>query len=390
MNRIVISVIALCVHIGMEAQSMDVVLESVEKNNIELQAVRKGNEAAVWEMKAGNNLEGLSVEYSPFYRKGVSGMASSELVVTQGFDFPTLYAARKKAGDLQQTVFDWQYQTVRRDILLEAKNLCIDLIFLEKERALLEMRGKNADSLLMLYEKKMAEGDATIIEINKIKMERMGVLADRAKNKAAHNVSMQALVALNGNEPLSFSESCYPDFVMENDWESMKERILSADPALRMLQAETEVSLQEVKVSKHTGIPKLEVGYRRNTEMREASNGFLVGASIPIFSNRHKVKAAKAQFVTAQMRRDNEYLQAENKVRAQYEEIKMLKSAVEVYDTHLMYATLEVLRTAVEEGGLSLADYYIEADAIYKGLQEHLRLENQYMKAVAEFYKNDL
>ncbi|MBO5026551.1 MAG: TolC family protein [Bacteroidaceae bacterium] len=391
MNKIIISIIALCVHAGAKAQDMEAVLQSIENNNKELQVIRKSNEASVLEVKAGNSLEDLSVEYSPFYRKGVRGVESSELVVTQGFDFPTLYASRRKSENLQQTVFDLQYLASRRDILLEAKNVCLDLILIEKRKAVLEVRSKNTDELLRLYEKKMEEGDATIIEINKIKMEQMGIAAEVARNESARRVSMQALVALNGGEPLSFSDCRYPAYSMEKeDYETLKERYVSADLTLRTAQAEAAVSRQEVKVNKQGAIPKLEVGYRRNTEMKNASNGFLVGASIPIFSNRRKVQAAKARFITAQMQQDNVRVQAENKVHALYEEMKTLKSAVEAYDTDLMYSTLGILRKAVEEGELSLTEYYTEADGIYESLLEYIELENQYMKVVADFCKNDL
>lgn len=40
-------------------------------------------------------------------------MASSELVVTQGFDFPTLYGARRKANRLQGEVKEMEYLTAR-------------------------------------------------------------------------------------------------------------------------------------------------------------------------------------------------------------------------------------------------------------------------------------
>ena len=63
------------------------------------------------------------MEYSPFYTRGITGMSSSELVVTQGFDFPTLYGARRKSGKVKQEALDRRYQAVRRDILLQAKNI---------------------------------------------------------------------------------------------------------------------------------------------------------------------------------------------------------------------------------------------------------------------------
>lgn len=39
---------------------------------------------------------------------------------------------------------------------------------------------------------------------------------------------------------------------------------------------------------------------------------------------------------------------------------------------------------------MSVIDYYVEADNIYGSLATYLNLENQYMKLLAEAYKNRL
>ena len=63
---------------GVGAQGIGDVLRSIEQNNKELQALRKDNEAATAEIKSQNNLEDPSVEYSPFFRRGARGVASSD------------------------------------------------------------------------------------------------------------------------------------------------------------------------------------------------------------------------------------------------------------------------------------------------------------------------
>ena len=138
--------------VSAKAQDINAVLKSVEQNNMELKALLKGNEVADIENKSQNTLEDLSIEYSPFFQSETSGIASSELVITQGFDFPTLYGARKKAGKLQRNVLDMQYQTARRDILVNAKKLCLDIINYNKQKQLLQERRKNADELLAMFE----------------------------------------------------------------------------------------------------------------------------------------------------------------------------------------------------------------------------------------------
>ena len=64
------------------------VLKEIEKGNLELQAKKLANSATVYDLAAENMPDAPSVEYSPFFHKGVSGVSSSELVVSQEFDFP--------------------------------------------------------------------------------------------------------------------------------------------------------------------------------------------------------------------------------------------------------------------------------------------------------------
>ena len=270
---------------SVQAQKIEEVLQSVEQNNKELQAVFHSTEAAKMEVQTQNNLEDPSVEYSPFFAKGVDGMASSELVVTQGFDFPTLYAARNRSGKLQKDVLDRQQQALRRDILLQTKNLCLDLIRLNQEQALLMERQKNADALLQLFEKRLKEGDANALEVNKIKMERMKVQTEVAQNHAAHRTALQQLLAMNGNLPLEFAEDRYPAVEAIRDYHTLYNEVMMQDADLQAADAASRAAAEQVNVNKQNWLPKLEVGYRRNTSVGEKSNGFLVGGSFPIFSN---------------------------------------------------------------------------------------------------------
>ena len=196
---------------GGKSQSIDELLQQIERNNKSLQALRQENEAARQEIRSQNNLEDPSVEYSPFYTKGTDGMSSSELVVSQGFDFPTRYAARRKSGRLQSEYLDRQYLVARRDLLLGARLQCLDLIRLNRTRELLEARLRNADELLALFEKRLEEGDASILEVNKIRMERMNATTELAQNESSRQQALAALQAMNGDQAVAFGATEYPE-----------------------------------------------------------------------------------------------------------------------------------------------------------------------------------
>lgn len=374
---------------SLQAQSLADVLGSVERNNTELKALRKGNEAARLDLKQANNLDGLSVEYSPFFNSAARGIASSELVVTQGFDFPTLYGARRKAARLQGEAIDMQYRTARRDVLLGAKQLCLDLIHMNKRRALLDERRRAADELLAMYTEKYDGGEATVIELNKVKMERMNLETELASAENDRAAALQQLRAMNGGEPVECTDTLYPPLPAGGD-EAMYAQAVSADLPAMAAAASVKAAEQDVKVSRQGWMPKLEVGYRRNTDGTDASNGFLIGGSIPLFANRHKVKAAKARQEEARMMQADARIKAEASARTAVADMARLRRSIAAYDVPLMRRTLSLLRTAVENGELSVTDYYVEAAGVYRNMQAYIDLERQYHGAVAELTKNSL
>lgn len=389
MKKIILAAMAFAAVVSAKAQDINAVLKSVEQNNMELKALLKGNEAADIENKSQNTLEDLSIEYSPFFQSETSGIASSELVITQGVDFPTLYGARKKAGQLQRNVLDMQYQTARRDILVNAKKLCLDIINYNKQKQLLQERRKNADELLAMFELKFKNGDATSLELNKIKLDRMNLETELVQADTKHANAMQQLQALNGGLPIEVNMTEYPQ-APADDEVTMYEKAVATDWTVRTAQASVLAAEQDVKVNKQSWIPKFEIGYRRNTEGDNASNGFLIGGSIPLFSSKNKVKIAKARQTEAVMQHANARINAENSARTMINQMKQLKASADAYDVPLMRQTLKLLRTAVENGEISVTEYYVEADNIYKNMITYMDIERQYQDALTEIYKNEL
>lgn len=409
MKKAILSIAAAILPLTAAAQDITGILQSIERNNKELQAARKSGEAQMLELKEQNTLDDTSIEYSPFFKSGAGGVASSELVVKQGFDFPTLYASRSKAEKRQQAVTDLKWLAVRRDVLAAAKALCLDLILINQERALLDKRRDNAARLLAMAEKRLSHGEGTILDVNKVKMERMNIETEVLANTAARSTALEALRAINGNIPIAVGMTEYPSAATSHpssatshqpsatshpsiaiDYQALLSNAVAAELTLRTAEAEVAVSQQDVKVNRMGLLPKLEIGYRRNTDGSEASNGFMVGASLPLFSGKSKIKTAKARLEETSLNLDNTRIQTESRIRSLIGELQQTRSAADVYDTDLLNTTLDLLYKAVEGGEITIMEYYVEADAIYKNLQAHLQLENQCQKILAEITRNEL
>ena len=174
------------------------------------------------------------------------------------------------------------------------------------------------------------------------------------------------------------------------DYNALYDEVLATDATLLAAAAAARAAEKNISVSRQSWLPKLEIGYRRNTSLDEKSNGFLIGGSLPIFSNRKKHQLDRAQAISAQYLLDNARLQAEAQVQSQFNEMQQLTTAMQAYDVELMHQTLDMLKEAVTAGQLSIIDYYTEADNVYRNLQAYMELENQYQKLMASIYKNRL
>ena len=392
MKKIFLTVALFCGLAGLHAQtgSIERVLKSIEQNNRELQAGEQNTRAEKLDVRNENNLEDPSVSYSRKFGEQDGVSPEIEFEVTQGIDFPTLYAQRRQYGKLQGRALDLQQAVLRRDILLRAKELCLDLIRLNQLKALYGQRLKNAEELNALFDERFEKGDVNILEVNKVKMELMNLRATVAENDAAYRTALQNLLAMNGNMPLEFDETVYPLVPELRSLEQVRDEVMGADYALKQAQAGSEAARKLVKVNRHGWLPKLEIGYGREGGSDAMLNGFVVGVSVPIFSNRGKVKAARARQAGAELAQEQVAQQVEADIQSLFNEATRLRASMQAYDTGLMDKTLSTLKQAVEAGQLSVLDYYSEAETVYASQEKLVDLENRYQKVVAQLYKNSL
>ena len=138
-------------------------------------------------------------------------------------------------------------------------------------------------------------------------------------------------------------------------------------------------------------MPRLELGYRRNTESGHPLNGVVVGFSFPLFENRSKVKIAKAQATSIDFLRENEWTKRRANLWQAYEEARNLQTSIDEYSTTFaQQQNLSLLKQALTGGEISLIEYFVEVSVIYQSHDNLLELENQYQKAMARLYKSRL
>lgn len=372
--------------------SIDQVLKSIETNNKSLQANTKMTDAQKLEAQTGKFLANPSVEWEQMWGNRNNPGSEYTLTVKQSLDFPTTYSNKNKLANLKANTIGFQSAAYRQQLLLNAKQTCIEIIYLRKQKSLLDERLANAETMFALYKKRFESGDANQLELNKIQLELLNAQNQSRLNKAALTAAEEQLRNLNGGNPITFDATDYPAGEELINFDQLQAAFMEADPNLKSLTGDQEIANREVKLSRSLTLPKFDVGYKRNAASDHvASNGFMVGVSIPLFENKNTVKKAKAQaeFATASL--EDNRLNLKTNLQQLYQQAEALQISRADYAKVLeQQRNIELLNKALNAGQLSVIDYFTELTTIYDSHQSYLDVEKEYHNILAQLYQYKL
>ena len=372
--------------------SIDAVLRSIEANNKELQANNQLTVSKKLEAKLDNNLPDPSVSYVHQYGNREGMGIQGELVASQSFDFPSVYVQKNKLAKSKAASFDRQDAEFRQQILLQAKEICLDLVLLNQQRALLDQRRQNAEQLAELYAMRLETGDANILETNKIDLELLNAKTEARMNESARIAKLQELATLNGGIAIDFTDTTYMSDGDILSFEELRAEAVTSNPQLLTLKSEQVAARRQLSVNKSKSLPGFELGYRMNTATGgERFNGFLVGVSIPLFSNRNNVKQAKAQALYTDLQLESTTTTVESELHQLYNQSVALKTSMDEYNTVLKSQnSLALLNKAIQTGQISMIEYFVDVTTFYQSMQNYMQLQNEYQKVMAQLYKYKL
>ena len=372
--------------------SIDQVLRNIETNNKSLQANTKMTDAQKLEAQTGKFLANPSVEWEQMWGNRNNPGSEYTLTVKQSLDFPTTYSNKNKLANLKANTIGFQSAAYRQQLLLNAKQTCIEIIYLRKQKSLLDERLANAETMFALYKKRFESGDANQLELNKIQLELLNAQNQSRLNKAALTAAEEQLRNLNGGKPITFDATDYPTGEELINFDQLQAAFMEADPNLKSLTGDQEIANREVKLSRSLTLPKFDVGYKRNAASDHvASNGFMVGVSIPLFENKNTVKKTKAQaeFATASL--EDNRLNLKTNLQQLYQQAEALQISRADYAKVLeQQRNIELLNKALNAGQLSVIDYFTELSTIYDSHQSYLDVEKEYHSILAQLYQYKL
>ena len=377
---------ALLASISLNAQSsVETALKAIEENNNTLKALKEITKSQKLENKTGIYLSNPEVGFNYLWGNPSTIGNRTDFSISQAFDIPTITGMKNKIADERNSLAEWQYKAERMNILLEAKQYCIELIYFNALKKELDIRLQHAQTIASGYQNRLNSGDANILEYNKAQLSLSATTGEIARIDVERNALLSQLKRLNGGldivmDDYQFNQKQLP--LNFDDWYLQAEQ---KNPILAYIKQEVVVSQKQVSLNKAKGLPTFSAGYMSENVVGQRFQGLTMGVSVPLWENKNRVKQAKSAVVAAQARQTDSKQQFYNQLQIQYNRALGLKNTAESYRKSLVMAnSTELLKKALDAGEISLLNYMVELGLYYNMVNQTLEAERDYQKALAE------
>jgi outer membrane protein, heavy metal efflux system len=371
--------------------NIDQLLKEIERNNKSIIAEKQNFEAQKLSFKTGLTPDNPKAEIDYMMGRPEGAGNQRDIAVTQGLDFPTSYGKRKSLSNEQIQNISNQMNAFRQEILLEAKLLCIQLVYRTKYGEQLKLRLDNANKLLTATNQQIERGETSILNVNKVKLLQLEIKNQNDLNASEIRTIQHKLDELNGGTPLNTSGITLSPEITLQPFEEIDSLIESNDPVVKSIKQEREIAAKQVSLTKSLTLPKLEGGYHQQAILGQTYEGFHFGMTIPLWENKNKVKAQQARLAFSELAIQEHRTQHYFENKQLYEQYLHWRNTYTEYQSILTSANNEeLLSKALEHGEINLIEYLMETRYFYDAINRSLEAEKELQSSIARLLKFQL
>lgn len=362
-------------------------LNLLVSNNLEAKVVSQRGVVEVEALRAENALSGPEAEFSRVWGNNPEIGNKFAISVSQGFDWPGLYAARRKAAKMAESALEFLNASAMLDARRDARLLLLDFIHNSQLLNLQDKYASRLDSMEAYYKRAAEEGLETRLDYNKTVLERIRVHRELHQLERDRDALIVRIQAFNGgispNEVISLVGKEYPK-IDRSKLSLILSQVEERDPGYAAARLQSEAARQQVKVEKLSGLPGFSIGYEHETEIGGGFNGFSIGINLPSWSRKHSRKAAILEAELAE--KDAEIALKQRKadfesdlVQLDYYEHAIEESSAIVNDD----APIALLRKALMAQQITLLNYIDEENYFLQAHRDYIDLVYEYQQALA-------
>ncbi len=364
------------------------VLEQIARNNGQLAVARSLYDATATENSVGLAPENPEVEFGYLIGNKASGNRK-DVKITQSFDFPSVYSHRSALQKQRTNTAALQLQSEKRDLMLQAKELLIELLYNNAMHKLCSLQTDTRLQLVDTYSALAEKGEATDVDLNKARLSHELMQAELSSFAAEQQRLLDELRILNGGQPVSFSETEFPKQMLPADFETWIAENQHKNPDLLMLDSEIKSGQTDIKLARAETLPKFSVGYQGEFVSDAPFQGVVVGLSIPLWENRNKVRAAKSRHQATVIAADNALATYTERMRMLFNQAKTLERIENSCNDAIAANPLtELLDKQLQYGQIPLTDYLFELQECQQANRQLLDIRRQLALVLAKLNAN--
>lgn len=372
----------------MSQNTIDDVVSEIAKNNTSLIALQKSIDTEKLSNKTGISLPNPEVGFNHLWGDPSDIGTRNDFSISQSFDFPTAYGYKRKIANLKNGQADLQYMVQQKNIILETKNNCIELLYFNALQTKMEKRLQHAEMLTKAYQAMFDIGETNILELNKTKLNHTSMKNDLSGVRLEIGSILSELIRLNGGKNISFSANVFPQINIPENFDEWYELHRENIPILRFVNQEVEISSKQEKLIRALNLPQFSAGYMSEKVVSEQFQGITLGISIPIWENKNTVKTAKAKIQANSAKAEDVKIQLYNQIKALHSRaVSLQRTSIDYHQALLSLNNTSLLQKALDNGELSLIEYLLEIQFYYETVNKSLEIDKQLHQTVAKLEK---
>lgn len=359
-------------------------MQTIARNNTALRAQHNKVVAARIAGSADNMLPAPEVEVAYMFGSPDGVPGRTNVSIAQSLDWGVLTGHRRRMSQAANTVAEADYRMEFQKVMAETDALLVSAVYSNIMCGELEERNRQAQEIRQMYEKKFANGDINLIELNKVRLNASVSEAELSRALAERGAVLQSLAALNGGMAMAVTDTVYPSSTALPALNTMKE-LLPQNAAIQQAEAELAQSQTAIKLAKVEAMPEFSVGFQGEYIKENNYSGPSIGMTIPLWGGgRRRIKAARAEKAASEQNLAAVKQQQWSSLEMLYQQATDLTATAARLRKDLSATSNDaLLRRSLEEGQISLLNYLLELSFYYSARTAQLDAERDAQMAVS-------
>ena len=388
-------IITICLSAGARAKVMTLeeCLTAAYEHNLQLKAEQIAVEKSRLLIGTAFDIPNTGVELAQDATEG--GGMDNGITISQEFDFPTIYIAKRKALKADYSVARGQLEEKKNELCGQVFSAYYTLLFSHRKVGVLECLSATYADFVNTAHVRYKEGEASRLEC--MNADRMKAKIDMELRQASLELNSNALnlMTLTGTEePIEPAES---DLQVLEMTELTDDFIPEQTYSGKTRELELRLSERKLSVAKQDFLPGISLSattqmlingfnpYNIHRERFEKGNfmGFSVGLTLPLFfgTKRANLLAARRDLEIAQMRIEEERVRLNKEYAEAKNEYLAARQALSYYEQTGLGQANEIARLAKVSYELGEIDYmeYIQ------NIETATAVELEYLESIERY-----